>query len=473
MSRGGLLGKIVGFSMVSVVSAVLSLVVVPVSTHLYDQDALGKINFFFSVTNVLLTLFCLGLDQGYVRFYPLAKDEGQRRRLLTFSVSACLCVVVAAGLVAWAFDDSLSVWLFGEAGMPATAMICLVTLCVVALRFFSLRYRMAEDVWGYTIFAGAVSVIQKGLYIVSAVVSTSYVVAVGWVALACLPILVAAAAHERAQLAAPDLRGEASLYCDEARFSLPLLASGLVAILTNYVPQFAIRSLLGFSNISVFTAALTVSLAVNLIQSGFNAFWAPYVYQHARDEQGKIMRVHEAVVMVAVSACMLLAMIVDLAFLLFKPNYAAGARLVPFLALGPLCYTIGETAGVGINLKMKSGLNLLISAATLASSVALSLALVPVLGLGGGAVSVGGAAAVGLALKTAIGEHYYQSIRDRSFMLRGLLPYVAVCVVALALPDRLALRLAIDAALLVLSLALYGPSRLRALAGYLMSFVGR
>ena len=34
MSRGGLLGKIVGFSMVSVVSAVLSLVVVPVSTHL-------------------------------------------------------------------------------------------------------------------------------------------------------------------------------------------------------------------------------------------------------------------------------------------------------------------------------------------------------------------------------------------------------------------------------------------------------
>lgn len=177
--------------------------------------------------------------------------------------------------------------------------------------------------------------------------------------------------------------------------------------------------------------------------------------------------------MVAVSACMLLAMIVDLAFLLFKPNYAAGARLVPFLALGPLCYTIGETAGVGINLKMKSGLNLLISAATLASSVALSLALVPVLGLGGGAVSVGGAAAVGLALKTAIGEHYYQSIRDRSFMLRGLLPYVAVCVVALALPDRLALRLAIDAALLVLSLALYGPSRLRALAGYLKSFVGR
>lgn len=470
--RDGLLGKIVGFSFVSIVSAMLSFVVVPLSTHLYDPVSLGRINFFFSVTAVLLTLFCLGLDQGYCRFYALIRDEERRKRLLAFNLIICWIFLSVVFGVAVVFNERISLWLFGDGDKPAVAMLYSVVFCVVALRFISLRYRMREDVWGYTLFAGAVSVIQKGLYIVSAVFSTEYVFALGWVSVACCPLLLAAMVHERANFRLP-IASDRSDYFHEIRFSLPLLASGLVAVLTNYIPQFAIRASLGFSAVSIFTAALTVSLALNLIQSGFNAFWAPYVYQNYSDQSEKIMDVHEAVVMVAVTACMLLAMFADPVFLLFNHEYSEGASLVPFLALGPLCYTIGETAGVGINLRMKSGLNLFVAAVTLSTAAFLSFTLVPVIGLGGGAVAVGTAAGVGLALKTVLGERYYTSIRDKGFMLRGLVPYVVICSISLVIPEMLGMRLVLDGALLLLSLALYGPSRLARLARYLKSYVRR
>ena len=473
MTRDGLLGKIVGFSLVSVVSAMLSFVVVPVSTHIYDAESLGKINFFFSVTSISLTVFCLGLDQGYGRFYSIATCEEARKRLLSFNMLVCSAVLSGVGIVAFVTNDALSVFLFGVPGKPAYLMLYSMTLFAVVLRFLSLRYRLAESVAGYTVFAGLIAIVQKGLYVLSAPFSTSYEVAIGFVALICVPMLFVSIAHERKALVRPRLRENAEFYLKEIRFSIPLLVSSLVTVLTNYVPQFAIRGLLGFSSVSLFTAALTVSLAVNLIQNGFNSFWAPYVYSHYESQQGKIMQVHEAIVMVAVTACMLLAMVSDAAFLLLDPAYSAGSRLVPFLALGPLCYTIGETAGVGINLKLKSGLNLLISFTTLVSSVVLSIALVLLVGVTGGALAVGFSALIGLGCKTLIGERFYRSIRDKSFMIRGLLPYLGVCVIALVLADNPVLRIAIDGSLLVLSFVLYGRQRVSWIVSRFVSGLGR
>ena len=61
--------KLVGFSLVTWVSFIISFLSAPISTRLFDPSVLGKINIFNTYTNLWGVLILIGLDQAYVRFY--------------------------------------------------------------------------------------------------------------------------------------------------------------------------------------------------------------------------------------------------------------------------------------------------------------------------------------------------------------------------------------------------------------------
>lgn len=462
---GGLVRKIVGFSMVSVISAVLSLIVVPVSTYLYDQAVLGKINFFFTVVPIVYTCMCLGLDQGYVRFWPLCDDEERKRSLLTADLAICVTVLGIVSVFAFIFQSQLALWLFDDGSQPAALWLTTTVLSLVALRFVSLRYRMGNDVVHYTVYAGLASLIQKGLYILTSPFSRSYEAALVFVSTASILMAVIVVVSERGSFGRPRLGKERQFYTKEARFSAPLLAAAVLTLLSNYTPQFVIRSAVGYEGVSIYTAALTVSLAIQLVQSGFNTFWAPFVYENYDTRQGAIQDMHEAIVTVSTIVCMVLALFSDLIFLLLKASYVEGAALVPFLMLGPMCYTIGETVGVGINLRMKSGISMLITLAGLTVNVVLCIVLVNAFGLKGAAVAVGISGLAVLALKTVIGERFYRSIRTRAFMTKAIVLYLIVCFASVTLVDQPLVRYALTIVCLVLFVLSVGTSYVLGLVG--------
>lgn len=467
-STKSLFKRIVGFSMVSVISALLSVIVAPLSTHFYNPAELGRINFFYSAIAVAYTLFCLGLDQGYVRFYSLVDDDNDRRSLLTFNLLACLGAVFVATALALLFEDDLSLWLFGSPNCPAAVWSCAILTCLVLCRFISLYYRMNNNILNYTIFAGTVSVVQKGLYIVAAPFSRDYFFSLSVVTSICVAISLVVLILQKNDFNSIRYSKLVPLYRDEVKFSIPLLLAGVLVLLSNYTPQFVIRSTIGYEGVSIYTAALTVSLAIQLIQSGFNTFWSPYVYEnyHNSDEQCRIQGIHEVVVSVSVFACGVLAILSDQIFLIFDSQYSEGATLVPFLMLGPMCYTIGGTTGIGLTLKMKSGISAVISIIGLAVNFFLCFMLVPSFGLCGAAVAVGLSGLATLSLKTVFGYQYYKSFNSWTYMAKGLVCYCGICVASIVLFNYPIAKLIVQIMLLALTVALMGPNKL-------LSFVKR
>lgn len=453
-----------GFSAVSIVSALLSVVVAPVSTHLYSQEQLGTINLFFSAVTVLYSAACLGLDQAYVRFYSMV-NPSDRRGLLTFNLTLCLGVVAIVAVLCAQVEHEISLFLFGEYRSGTIAIVAFVLIGMVVLRFISLYYRLNESVAGYTLTAGLVSVLQKGAYLFSSVYARDYYSAVLFVACFSMCCAAIVAISKREIFGSFRIGQKWNLYKNNIRFAAPLLLSAFVSVLITYIPQFAIRWEMGFAAVSIYAAASTVSLAINLVQSGFNVFWAPFVYAHHRDRQHEIMKMHEAVVMVSVTLCMLLAMASDYIFLVFKPDYAIGSMIVPVLSLSPLCYTIGETTGVGINIHFKTGYQFFINVCTLISCCVLTMVFVPLFGFAGAAASMALSSLLALLLKTTIGERLYQSVERKTFMLRGLIPYLIMCAISLTFPRMSPVKVLLEVFLLAVSLALYGKERLRWLLG--------
>ena len=465
-----LLGKVLGYSLVSVISAALSLVVVPISTHIYDQNQLGVINFFFSVTTVLYSFFCLGLDQAYVRFFAIVDDQS-RKGLFTLNLVTCLVVLFLAFLLSLAFQNEISNFLFGEYREYSSLFALSVIAGMIVLRFFSLYYRLNESIVGYTITAGLIAIIQKGAYLIASIYSREYIDAIVFVSLFSLLCGFVISFYKRECFGPIKFIDGREVCKKNYRYAAPLLISAMVATMIPYVPQIVVRWEMGFEAVSILTASTTVSLAINLIQSGFNAFWSPYVFKNYQSNQAKIQVVHEYIVIVSTIACVILAMVSDLVFLLFASKYYIGSTIVPLLMLSPLCYTIGETTGIGITIKLKTKYILLINVFSLLLCIILSALLIPSLRFAGAATATGLSALFCLLLKTQIGERYYQSVKSKSFMFRGLIPYIAVCVASVALPQLAIEKTLFEFLCLVIMMMLFGKNRLLNLVRAFKSFL--
>ena len=190
-----LIRSIFGYSLGSWFSAVLSFIVVPISSHLYTEADLGKINFFISVGSVVYMLLCLGLDQGYIRFYVNVEEENGKKQLLSFDmIVVFLALLILTGLAAL-FWRPIGMWLFGEADPLLLAMLPCYLAGLLVIRFFSVLYRMRNKLLSYTVFTVLLSLCTKGVYLLSAPMDRSYRTAIifsGGVAVGlCLIILLA------------------------------------------------------------------------------------------------------------------------------------------------------------------------------------------------------------------------------------------------------------------------------------------
>lgn len=66
---GGVLKESAKYSVPTALSAVLSLVLIPVISHVYPASEYGVINLFYSLGNLLMLFALFGLDNAFIRFY--------------------------------------------------------------------------------------------------------------------------------------------------------------------------------------------------------------------------------------------------------------------------------------------------------------------------------------------------------------------------------------------------------------------
>lgn len=417
-SKKKFLKNMVGFSMMTWISFLLGFLSSPIATRLFVPEELAKFNMFSTYGSLIASVCYLGLDQAYVRFFREPPGKSTRKSLYTFCTLVPLAFSLVAALVLSFFWRSLSVQVMGTESRSVFVQLCLFSFFLVLFRFLSLSYRMEQNAKLYTIQGVCHVVVTKLAYLAvgfdDARGQTAILVLTVLMALFCLACLWL----QRSRFDVHFAREIDRPFVQEvSHFALPLAPLAMLSWFNSNANSVVLRNLMGLSENAIYSSALGLAATINIIQTGFNAYYAPYVLEHYQDDSTRFFPIHRLM------ACLLclfglgITLLQTPVFLLLGKSYRSSVIFFPFLFLSPICYCLGETTGMGINIAKKTHWTTIIYLFSAVVNIALCFLLIPSQGMTGAAMASAFSAILTLLFRTLVGERYYKMLETKRYLI--------------------------------------------------------
>ena len=418
-SKQKFLKNMVSFSMVTWISFVLGFIASPISTRLFPTEELGRLSLFSSYAGLLSSLCYLGLDQAFVRFFLETPGKSTRRSLFTFCTVIPLGFALLSTLALAFFWPSVSAEIVGTPDLTVFLCFGIYSFCLVVFRFLSLCYRMEQNALWYTVQGVLFALLTKIAYL-----SVGFAAPTGRAALIMLTVLtglftLAFIVLQRKRVDAHFMRQmDREAIRAVGAFALPIVPMSLLSWLNSYTSPLVLKHLLGYSATGIYTSALGLASTISIIETGFNAYWAPYVLENYQgDDRRRFYTVHRLM------ACMLtlfglgITIMQAPVFLLLGKAYRSSVVFFPFLFLSPICYCLGETTSMGIDISKKTWWKTAIYVLSAVLNVVLCFVFIPLMGMSGAALASALTAVITLILRTAVGEHYYKVLESSKYLI--------------------------------------------------------
>lgn len=414
--------KFVGFSLVTWVSFVLSFLTAPISTRLFVPEVLGKINMFNTYSNLFGILILIGLDQAFVRFYYERPNNRTIGFLFTFCFGITYSLLFVLVILSLPFSRILSLELFEEKDNLLLYLFFLSVFCSSTLRYLNLSYRMEHNIKMYTIQGILMTLVSKVLYLGVGFWDPSYkpaliALTVSHVLLAIVFLLIQRSRFER--ICEYDKVFSSEMF----KYALPLMPVSVLMWANSSIPLIVMQKTMDYNSIGIFTSAVALANIILVIQAGFNTFWVPYTYENYKTQTGQFYKVHRYLLCVLTISSLLLVLSQDIVFLLLGEKYREAKLFFPFLILGPVCYIIGETTGMGIDISKKTYYNIVVFGCSVFVNIVFCLLFGFPFGVSGIAMAVALSGLTAMCLKTIFGQKYYHSVDSYRFM------YITVCMI--------------------------------------------
>ncbi len=413
------LKQMLQFSAATWIGAALTFLVTPIVTRTFVPEELGKVNMFITYSSLLEYVAMMGMNQGYVRYYNEPPGRLSRSSLFKLCVfmpwafTALLCLVVLL------LGNTLSVTISGVPGLLVPISLCVYMSAKVFLTMSNTAHRMQQKAFRYSIQALAVNLAIKVSYAFAAIGGATHLKAIQYITGTVFFLFAVYLFLQRRDLSSSLAGIGVAEIRPLLRYSLPLIPVTFMAYLNAALPKLMLQRWSGFTEIGIYSAALTLVNIIALVQAGFNISWAPYVYKNYTNKPGSIRKVHRMITLVMVAVGLLIILFQDGIYLLLGTAYRSSRGFMPLMLVSPVLYTIAETTGLGINIAKKTYLNIVTYALTIAVNVGVGMAAIPRWGNAGAAAAVAAAAWVMFLSKTMIGEKYYQVVASYS---QSLLP---------------------------------------------------
>jgi len=447
------LKNLVGFSMVSWVSFAIGFIATPIGTRLFPPEEWGKINLFHTYATLLASLCYLGLDQAFVRFFREPPGNISRAGMLSFCAITSLSFSLLSSALLLFGWRSVSAGVTGDPDLPVFICLCLFSSSTVLFRYLSLCYRMEQNTRLYSI-QGILHVLLTKIGYLAAGVGGGR----GATAILVLTFLMAAltGVFTLIQRKRFDLRLTAQInkpfLKDMTLYAAPLIPLTLITWLNSSVSSLTLRQLEGFGAVGIYSSALGLASSVNVIQTGFNTYWAPYIYENYQSGNSRrFFTVHRLMACLLTFFGLTVTVLQVPIFLLLGERYRGSAVFFPYLFLAPICYCLSETTGIGIGIAKKTYWNTIAFLVSVLVNLGLCLWLIPWIGPSGAALSSAVAAIFSLALRTWAGEKYYQAIPDYRYLVYAVFLMMAAATGNILLTEQSALKYALFTVILGLA----------------------
>ena len=396
---GTLLNMIVGF------------ITTPIITRIVGTDEYGQYSIFTMYTSIALMVLCMGLDQALIRFYYHDTSTDYQKTILKkcWQLPVIICITLGlilnllcyTGIVQMEFDNFV---------------VTMMTVCVlfqILNRLDLILLRVSYKTNLYSMLQVGYKVGFAGLVLIGAFVFRQnyfYIMVVATV-ISYIGVTVAGILAQKNLWNFWNIKEKHEINNKELyMYAFPFIISMGITTFFQAIDKISLNYYCTYSDVGIYSSAMTLVHIFAIIQTTFNALWAPMATEHyekAPDDKEFHQRGNRIITLVMFFIGLSLILIKDVFALLLGADYREAAYILPFLIFNPIMYTISETTVVGIVFMKKSKMHIVIASLACIVNIVGNTLLVPVYGCRGAAISTGIAYIIFYVARTLIANHYY------------------------------------------------------------------
>lgn len=328
----------------------------------------------------------LGLDSGFFRIYYDLKEEDRSRFAGTMALFAA-GVASSVFALAWVFSRQISVALFENP--DGVLWVRLVALDLLASSFVFVPFGLfriegrASLLSTFSLIRHATNTVVKVILVLQGRGVTGVLIsdASASILLAFL-LLFELRTRARAALDWPPLR-------EALRFGLPKVPHSVLVQILNLADRRILEGYVSLGEIGVYSVGNNFGGAMKFPLSAFEPAWQPFVFEHAKKENGPreiaLIATRMAIVFTVTALGLALLLPDVLIFVSRKVAYHAAAPVVPVIVLAFLFQGFFLLSSIGITITKEARYYPMITAAAAALNVGLNFALIPSFGIMGSA----------------------------------------------------------------------------------------
>ena len=425
-----LIDRIVGFSLATWVNCIITFIATPIVTALFVPEELGKVNLFVTCANVITPFVYMGFDQAFARFYHEPPSKNTSRSLGKVCIMFSSAFFLVACIVIIIIREYISKKIVGYYYTPIVVSLLAFVFADYMMRYTQLTARMQNNVLRYSIQAIISTLIIKISFVLVVLIKPSAEYAIMFrsgcyltVAVIFVSLLMKQSRGEKPCL-------DKQTATELSKFAVPLFPTHFLVALNTSLPMLMLSKYASYSDIGIYSNAVTIASIITVVQTGLTVFWTPFVYEYYKTEKEKLQLMHHviSICMIGVGFLLILCQFPIYKILVAK-QYWQSREVFGILVLSPVCYTISETLGIGIDLVKKTYLKLPVYAINIATNFIACYLLVPRFGIFGAALAAATASLVMLVTKASLGNKYYRCSDNYLKLVLGIITLICAGVV--------------------------------------------
>lgn len=449
------------FCVTPIVSTLIAITIIPFVSRVYPTTEYGYISNFYSIGNLLMYMFLLGLDGAFTRFYYEPMDGVSNGSRCSFTILVGVGVTSIVGIIVFAlFPEKLSVLFFGDHDTTGLLLLFIYVAALIVFTILNLSVRFDDDARGYNIQQAVLLICTRLIYVVAAIYSTKYIysVAVMTVSTVLMTCIVSLRRRDK-------LMNSPFIPKDVAKklllFALPIMPTTVFVQLNSSIAKLVLGAFEYREEVGVLALATSVANVFTIIPKIFTTYWGPFIYKYYKTEQQLIKNIHNAMMIISLLLTVGIMVFQDFLYMVVGSGYQASQPYFMLVMLAPVAVLIAETTNYGVTISNKPIINLGISIIVCLVNVIVCYTLIPTLGAMGAVLGIVSAAIMNGTLRTLAGNHFYQVISQPIKTIATSILIVGMCFANLFIWKSIAIRCAVAFCSVLLCAAIYNKDLLR------------
>jgi O-antigen/teichoic acid export membrane protein len=414
--KSKLFSKFLSFSYGSWIGLIIGFITTIITTRLLTPEQFGIASFFNIIMNLFVIVIIFGSDQSFSRFF-YEESKINRGSLLYNCLRTPIFIAVFVIFTIIILNKPISLFLFEEYNFTAMLFFAIGVLVMVLYRFGTVVIRMQQKGNLYSLL----EILNKGLSLLLVLVffkllGPTYEIIIYSTVITLFILLFLSVYFESEFWSFKNNNGSNKTNLKHTRrdifnYGSPLVFTILITWLFQSFGTFSLKYWSNLEELGLYAAALKIVALLTILQTTFSTFWTPVCYeQFHNDPNNKELyrKVSNIIsfIMFFIAICCIAGR--DILVLILGPDYKEAAKIMPFLVMMPIMYTISETTGIGINFFKKTKWHIFIASISCLVNVIINTLLVPSFGALGAAISTGISYIVFFSLRTFISQKFYK-----------------------------------------------------------------